>query len=202
MESLRGTSAPIGAGLAAMGTGSLAPVVIAAYGTPPEDGNPHRSAVGSYEEDKSSQAAVAAYRALSGDGSPNDLPPSAGETGGSCPGSGRCPWSTYGGQQPPAARAWQLGGCEVLPKRRSLPMECLPGTAAASGPGRPSGGRGVLPRRRFLPMECLRRTAPPSGQGLAAGGTKSPAQEVVAAYGALSGDTSSHGRGLTSRGDG
>ena len=51
-------------------------------------------------------------------------------------------------------------------------------------------------------MECLGRTAAPSGPSLAAGGTGSPAQEEVAAYGALSGDSSSHQRGLTSRGDG
>ena len=57
--------------------------------------------------------------------------------------------------------------------------------------GLTSSGDGEVPRRRLLPMKRLRRTAQPSSPGLAAGGTGIPAQEALAAYGALAGGCSS-----------
>ena len=50
------------------------------------------------------------------------------------------------------------------------------------------GGRGVPPRRRSLPMEPLRGTASPIAAGPRARGTGSPAQVVVGAYGGPVGD--------------
>ena len=64
------------------------------------------------------------------------------------------------------------------------------------------GGRGVLPRRWSLPMECLPGTAAPSGPGPRAGGTDSAAPVAVGAYGAPVGDGCPHRRGPTSWGDG
>ena len=57
--------------------------------------------------------------------------------------------------------------------------------------GPPARGRGVLPKRRSLPMECLRGTAAPIGAGPSVGGTGSPAHAAVAAYGAFAGDGNS-----------
>ena len=127
MERLRGTAAPISAGPPAGETGSP------------------------------TQEAVAAYGALAGDGCPHRRGPTNWGDGESCPGGGRCVWSACGGRLPPSARAHRLGGRGVLPKRQSLPMEGLRGSAAPIGAGPPAGGTE---------------------------GTGSPTQELVAAYGA------------------
>ena len=76
-----------------------------------------------------------------------------------------CLWGACGGRLPPLARAHQLGGRGVLPKRRSVPMERLRGTVATTAQAHQLGGRGVLPKRRSLPMERMRGTAAPKGAG-------------------------------------
>ena len=89
MERLRGTAAPIGAGPPRGGTGSPAQAVVGAYGL------------------------------HAGDGSPQWPGPTKWGDGESCPGGARCLWSACGGWQPPKARAHQLGGRGVPPRRRS-----------------------------------------------------------------------------------
>ena len=140
-ECLRGIAAPIGAGPPAGRMGSLAQEAAAASGAPAGDGSPHRRGPTSWGERES------------------------------CPGGGRCLRSACGGRQPPSARAHRLGGLAVLPKRRSLPKECLRGIAAPIGAGPPAGRMGSL------------------------------AQEAAAASGAPAGDGSPHRRGPTSWGE-
>ena len=142
MGRLQGTTAPIGPGPPAWGTGSPAQEAVAAYGAPAGHGSPHWP-----------------------------RPTSLGD-GESCPRGGRCPWSACGGRLPPSARAHQLGGPGVVPRRRSLPMERVRGTAAPIGPGPPARG------------------------------TRSPVHEAVAAYGPPAGDSSPHWPRPTSLGDG
>ena len=142
MEHLRGTAAPSGAGPPARRTESPTKAVVIAYGALARDGTPQRRGPASW-----------------GDGE-------------SCPGGGGCRWSAYRGRQPPSARAHGLGGQRVLPRRWSLPMECLLGTVAPSGPDPPTGGTG------------------------------SPAQAAVGAYGAPVGDGSPQRPKPTSWGDG
>ena len=155
-----------------------------------------------------------------GDGSPKQRAPIGWGDGELCPAGGRCLWSAYGGWQLPNGAGPLVVGRGVLPSRWSLPMECPWGMAApnAAGPlaggtgscaqsvvaaygaaagdsspnsaGPLGGGRGVLPSWWSLPMECLRGMATPNGAGPLAGGTGSPAQLVVAAYGAPWGDGS------------
>ena len=121
-----------------------------------------------------------------GDGCPHRRGPTIWGGGDACPGGGRCLWSYYGGRRPPSSPGPPAGGRGVLPRRRSLPMERLRGTAAPQQPGPTSWGDG---------KSC------PVGAGPPAGGTGSPAQEAVAAYGAPAGDGSPHRRGPTSQGD-
>ena len=63
------------------------------------------------------------------------------------------------------------------------------------------GGRGILPRRRSVPMEGLRGTVVPNGPGPPAGGTGSPAQVAVGAHGGPVGDGSSQQHGPNCSGD-
>ena len=112
MECMRGTAAPIGAGPPVGGTGSPAQEAVTTYGAPAGDGRPH-------------------WRG-----------PTSREDGESCLGGGRCLWSACGGRQAPLAWAYKLGGRGVPPRRRSLPMEHLQGTAAPIGVGPPVGGTG------------------------------------------------------------
>ena len=59
------------------------------------------------------------------------------------------------------------------------------------------GGRGVLPRRRSVPIEGLQGTAAPIGAGPPTRGTGSPAQAAVGAYGGPAEDSSSQRPGPT-----
>ena len=68
--------------------------------------------------------------------------PPAWGNGESCPSGGHCIWSACGRQQPPLARAQQMGARGVPPRRRSLPMGRLRGTAAPIGARPPAGGTG------------------------------------------------------------
>ena len=101
------------------------------------------------------------------------------------------------------ARAHQLGGRGVLPRRRSVPMERLRGMVGPkTAQAHQLGGQGDLPRQRSVPMERLRGTVVPSGPGPPVGGTGSPAQAAVGAYGGPEGDGSSQRPRPTSWGDG
>ena len=86
MERLRVTAAPIGAGPPAGGTENLAQAAVAAYGAPAGDGSPHRRAPTSWGNGE--------FRL----------------------GGGRCLCSPCRGWQPPSARAHWLGGRGVLPR--------------------------------------------------------------------------------------
>ena len=110
------------------------------------------------------QAAIAAYVGPVGDGSSQRPGPTSWGDGESCPGASRYLWRVCGGRPPPSARAHQMGGRGILPRRRSVPMEGLQVTAIFISPGPPAGGPGVLPRRRSVPMEGLRGTAVPNGR--------------------------------------
>ena len=74
---------------------------------------------------------------LQGDGSPHWPGPTSLGDGESCPGGGRCLWSSCGGRKPPLARAHQMGGWGVLPRRRSVRMEGQRGTVVPNGPTSP-----------------------------------------------------------------
>ena len=101
------------------------------------------------------------------------------------------------------ARAHELRGQGVLLRRRSLRKN---GTRAMHCPtiweqwavqflqcsASLPGGSGQCNTSN---AECLRGTAAPCGPSPPAKGTGSPAQEVVAAYGAPAGDGSPHRRG-------
>ena len=69
-------------------------------------------------------------------------------------------------------------------------MECLRETAAPGGPAPRLGGRGVLRTRQSLPMECLPGTAASLCPGPPAGHTESTSQAPVEAYGARVGNGS------------
>ena len=112
LEGLRGMALPNSLGPAAGGTGSPAQVAFAAYGGP------------------------------TGHGSSQQCGPTSQEDGESCPCVGRYLWRACEGWQFPTARAHQLGGRGVLPRRRSVPMEGLRGAAFPNGPGPPARGTG------------------------------------------------------------
>ena len=112
LKNMCGTAAPIGAGLVDGGTGSPA------------------------------QAAVAVQRVFAGHGNPHRRGSTALGDGESCPGGYRCIKSAYRGRQYPSARAHQLAGQGVLPRRWSLPKEPLRGTVTPIGVGSPVGGMG------------------------------------------------------------
>ena len=142
MEGLRGTAVPNGPGPPAGVTGSPAQVAVGAYGRP-----------------------------VGKDSSQRPGPTSWGD-GESYLGGGRCLWRASEGWQFPTARAHQWGRWGVLPRRRSVPMEGLRGTAFPNGLGPPAEGMG------------------------------SPAQAAVGAYGGPAGHGSSQRPGPTSLGDG
>ena len=101
------------------------------------------------------------------------------------------------------ARAHQLGGWEVLPRRWWVPMEGLSGTALPNGLSPPGGGgQGLVPRRRSVPMERLWATVTHIGEAPPARGTRSPAKVGISAYGGIAGDGSSQRPGPTGWGDG
>ena len=104
----------------------------------------------------------------------------------SCPSGGRCLWRACGGQG-------------VLPRLGSVPMEGLRFPTARA---HQLGGRQVLPRRRSVLMECFWGTVDPNGPGPLAGGTRIPALASVRAYGGPMRDGSSQQPGPTTWGDG
>ena len=191
MERLRGTAASNGPGQLAGGTGSPTQASVAAYGarvTATTIGaGPQAGGMGS-----PTKAAVGALGAHVGDGSLQRPGPTTWGDGGSCPGGSPCLWSVCGGRHPPAAQAEQLGGRGVPPRRQSVPMERLRGTAAPTTHANQLGGRGVPPRRRAAhanqlggrgvpPMQHLRGMAatisagpPLGGQRTACGGRVPP----------------------------
>ena len=145
MELLWGTAArPIGAGPPFGGTGSPAHAAVGAHGAPAGDSSPQM---------------------------PRAHPPGEGE---SSLGGGRCPRSACGGRQISLARAHQLGGQGVLPRRRSVSMECLRGTAAPKRPGPTNWGDGEScpGGGRCLWSACGGRL-PPSAQAHQLGGWES-----------------------------
>ena len=112
MEGLCGTAVPHGSGLSAGRTGSLAQVVVGAYGGPAGDVSSQRRRPTSWEDRES------------------------------CQSGGWCLWRARRGWHFPTARAHQLGGRGVLPRWWSVPMEGLRGRAVANGPGSPARGTG------------------------------------------------------------
>ena len=143
MERPRWTTAPSGPDPPARGTGSAAHNAVSAYGAlaggqqPPAARSPPARGTRS-----PALWTVGAYGASARDNRPHWPAPTNWGDGESCPGGGPCLWSVSDGRQPQAARANQLVGRGVLPRRRSVPMECVPQTGAPSGPRPPPGGTG------------------------------------------------------------
>ena len=106
MEHLWGMAAPVGARPPVGGTGSPAQEFpkerLRGTAAPIGAGQPA-------ETGSRAQEAVAAYGVHAGDGSPHWRGPTSWGDGESSLGGGCCLWSTCGGQQPPSARAHQLG---------------------------------------------------------------------------------------------
>ena len=147
---------------------SPAEAAVGAYGGPMGDGSSQRWGPQAKGTGSPAHTAVGAYGVLVGDGRPQWPGPTSRRDQESCPSGGPCLCCACGGRQIPTARAHQLGG------------------------------RGVLPRRRWVPMEPLRGMAVPNGPGPPPWGMRSPSQAAVGAYGGPVGDGSSQQPGATS----
>ena len=123
-EQLRGMTAPISPGPTAVGARS-----------PPE-------------------AAVAAYGAPNQEPSPNCRKATNWGDGESCPGGGHCLWRTCRGRQPPAGRAWQLGGSGSPAQAAVAAYETILEDGNPSRPTSTSWGDGDFRRGGG---RCLRR---------------------------------------------
>ena len=119
MEGLRGRAVPNSAGPPAGKTGRPAHAAFGAYGGHARDGSSQRPGPTSWGD-------VESY-----------------------PGGGRCLWRACEARHFPTARAHQLGGRGVLPRRRSVAMERLRGTGASLLP--PDGG--PWPLGTAVPLE-------------------------------------------------
>ena len=60
--------------------------------------------------------------------------------GDACPGGGGCSWRVGEGRQGPTPQVYQLAGCGVPPRRRSVLMKGLYCTAVCNSLGSPAGG--------------------------------------------------------------
>ena len=111
------------------------------------------------------QAAVGAHGGLAGEGSSQGPLPTGWGDMDCFPSGAWCLWSTCEGRLCAMARAQQLDGRGVLPRRRLVPMEVLWGMAVPNSLTHQHGGRGVVLGRRSVLMECLWGTADPNGPG-------------------------------------
>ena len=140
MEGLRGTAIANGRGPPARGMRSPARAAFGAPGGPVGDGSSQRPGLISWGDGDAFQ------------------------------GGGGCSWRAYEGRQCPTARVYQLAGCRVPPRRRSVLMKGLYCTAVCNSLGSPARG------------------------------TRSPTQATVNAHGVPAGNGSSQQPGLTSQG--
>ena len=79
---------------------------------------------------------------LRGKAVPKRPGPTSWRDGESRQGGGWCLWIAGRGRHYPTARARQRGGHGALPRRRSVPMGGLRGSAVPNGPGPLAGGKG------------------------------------------------------------
>ena len=163
MERLQGTTRSRGSGLG--GTGIAAKEVVIAFGASARGGYPIGAGPPAGGTRSLAEAVVGTCGAPTGNGCAHRCGPTSSGASGSCPRGGRCLWSACGVRQPAAAGIQQLGARGVLPRRRSVPMERLGGTAAPSGPGLPIGGMGSRAKAAVRAYGASRRDGSPKRPG-------------------------------------